>query len=192
MLCVLCVSCVLCVLCVWCVCVLCCVVLCCVVLCCVVWCGVVWCGVVLCCVLCCVVLCCVVCGVVCGAAWHAEKTSVCRFKTSPCVPAPRAHVLPHAGVVPEHTVTFRIYTRRFLRRTHGGEEGKEGEGRGVTVSSADHETAHVELSRALERFTERNPWFLPIQGLRTSREQHVLESSNHSLYLTKLLSSILS
>ena len=27
---------------------------------------------------------------------------------------------------------------------------KEGEGRGVTVSSANHETANVELSRALE------------------------------------------
>ena len=55
------------------------------VVCCVVLCGVVWCvcGV-------CVVWC--VCGVVCSAAWHAEKTSVCRFKTSPCVPAPRAHV----------------------------------------------------------------------------------------------------
>ena len=47
-----------------------------------------------------------VCVVVCGAAWHAEKTSVCRFKTSPCEPAPRAHVLPHAGVVPVHTGTF--------------------------------------------------------------------------------------
>ena len=57
----------------------------------------------------------------------------------------------------------------------------------VTVSSANHETAHVELSRASERFTERNPWFLPIQGLRTGREQHVPESSNHSLYLMKLL-----
>ena len=62
------------------------------------------CGVV-CCVVCCVVLCCV-CGVVCGAAWHAENASVCRFKTSPCEPAPRAHVLPHAGVVPVHTGTF--------------------------------------------------------------------------------------
>ena len=72
----------------------------------------------------------------------------------------------------------------------GKRGGKEGEGRGVTVSSANHETAHVELSRASERFTERNPWFLPIQGLRTGREQHVPESSNHSLYLTKLLSSI--
>ena len=35
-----------------------------------------------------------------------KKTSVCRFKTSPCVPAPRAHVLPHVRVVPVHTGTF--------------------------------------------------------------------------------------
>ena len=70
--------------------------------------------VVLCCVLCGVVLCCV-CGVVCGAAWHAkEKTSVCRFKTSPCVPAPRAHVLPHAGVVPgTHGDVLNLHTEVF-------------------------------------------------------------------------------
>ena len=74
--------------------------------------------------------------------------------------------------------------RRTQRRRGGG---KGGEWRGVTVSSANHETAHVELSRASERFTERNPWFFPIQGLRTGREQHVPESSNHSLYLMKLL-----
>ena len=61
---------------------------------------------VLCCVLLRRVVWCCVCVVVCGAAWHAEKTSVCRFKTSPCVPAPRAYVLPHAGVVPVHTGTF--------------------------------------------------------------------------------------
>ena len=61
--------------------------------------GVVWCGCV------CVVWVCVcVCGVV--SAWHAEKTSVCRFKTSPCVPAPRAHVVTHVRVVPVHTGTF--------------------------------------------------------------------------------------
>ena len=34
------------------------------------------------------------------------KNSVCRFKTFSCVPAPRPHVLPHAGVVPVHTGTF--------------------------------------------------------------------------------------
>ena len=31
---------------------------------------------------------------------------VCRFKTFPCVPAPRPHVVTHAGVVPVHTGTF--------------------------------------------------------------------------------------
>ena len=77
----------------------------------------------LCCVVCVVVV--VVCVVVvvvllvfcvcvcCGTVKKREKTvfgfknvSVCGFKTSPCVPAPRAHVLPHAGVVPVHTGTF--------------------------------------------------------------------------------------
>ena len=67
--------------------------------------------------------------------WHAEKTSVCRFKTSLCVPAPRAHVSKHAGVVSVHTGTFCFYTRRFFGRTHG-EGGGEGERKGVTVSSA--------------------------------------------------------
>ena len=44
--------------------------------------------------------------VYCVVLWHAEKISVCKFKTSPCVPAPRAHVLPHAGVVSVHTGKF--------------------------------------------------------------------------------------
>ena len=35
-----------------------------------------------------------------------QKTSVCRFKTSPCVPAPRPHVVTHVRVVPVHTETF--------------------------------------------------------------------------------------
>ena len=87
-------------------------VLCCVVLC------------VVCCVLC---VCCVVCGVVCGAAWHAEKTSVYRFKTSPSVPAPRAHVLPYAGVVTVHTGTFlNLHTEVFGTDTRRrGGEGRE-------------------------------------------------------------------
>ena len=65
---------------------------------CVVLCVVAWCCVVVVWLLCCVVWC---------GVWHAEiKPSVCRFKTSPCVPAPRAHVLPHAGVVLVHTGAF--------------------------------------------------------------------------------------
>ena len=48
----------------------------------------------------------VVCGGVWCVVWYAEKTSVCRFKTSPCVPAPRPHVFTHAGVLSVHTGTF--------------------------------------------------------------------------------------
>ena len=47
-----------------------------------------------------------VCGGVWCVVWHAEKTSVCKFKTSPCVSASRPHVVTHAGVVSVHTGTF--------------------------------------------------------------------------------------
>ena len=42
----------------------------------------------------------------------AENPSVCRFKTSPCVPGKRPHVLDMRA--------FSRYTRRRLERTHGG------------------------------------------------------------------------
>ena len=35
-----------------------------------------------------------------------KTPSVCRFKTSRCMPAPRAHVETHVHVVPVHTGTF--------------------------------------------------------------------------------------
>ena len=35
-----------------------------------------------------------------------KNASVCTFKTSPCVPAPRAHVFQHVRVVLVHTGTF--------------------------------------------------------------------------------------
>ena len=140
----------------------------------------------------CVVLCCVVCVVWCVARLGTQKKppcvdskrSVCAGTTRTCGNTRARGASTHGDVLNLHTEVFGTDTRR-----RGG--GKVREWRGVTVSSANHETAHVELSRASERFTERNPWFLPIQGLRTGREQHVPESSNHSLYLTKLLSSIL-
>ena len=40
----------------------------------------------------------------------------------------------------------------------------------------------------LQKFTERNPWILPISSLRIGREQHVPDSSNHSPCLIKLFS----
>ena len=91
----------------------------------------------------------------------------------------------HGDVLNLHTEVFGTDTRGRGRER---EERKE-RGGGHRQFCLPRK-AHEELSRASERFTERNPWFLPIQGLRTGREQHVPESSNHSLYLMKLLSSI--
>ena len=109
----------------------------------------------------CVVVCCGI--VLCVVLW--VWCCVCRGLA-------RRKNLRVVRVVPVHTGTFWIYTRTFVGRTHGGEV------RRVTVSSANHETAHVELSRASERFTERNPWILPIfspfylEGHNHTRKKH--------------------
>ena len=48
-----------------------------------------------------------------------QHVAVCTSKTSPCVPAPRAHVLP--CVRPSYTETFWTHTRgRVEWTTHGG------------------------------------------------------------------------
>ena len=41
-----------------------------------------------------------------------QNVPVCTFKTSPCVPAPRAHVETHVRVVAANTRTFGMDTRR--------------------------------------------------------------------------------
>ena len=55
-----------------------------------------------------------------------QNVTVCTFKTSPCVPASRAHVETHVRVVPAytgtflnvHTEAFKIYTRGLHTETH--------------------------------------------------------------------------
>ena len=68
-------------------------------------------------VLLCVVLCCVVvCGVWCGTLEKprvsTQHVSMCAFKTSPFVPAPRAHML-------KHVCALCWYKRGRFERTHG-------------------------------------------------------------------------
>ena len=42
---------------------------------------------------------------------YVQNAPVCTFKTSPCVPAPRPQVLPHAGVVPgTHGDVLNVHT----------------------------------------------------------------------------------
>ena len=85
------------------------------VVCCVVWCVSLWswCVFGVCvCVWC--VRACVCVFVCCGTLKERGKTrvcgfkyaSVCTFKTSPCMPAPSAHVFQHVRVMPIHTETF--------------------------------------------------------------------------------------
>ena len=74
--------------------------------------------------------------------------------------------------------------KRFFESTHGGEEGGGGEGEAGVNRNMPTLGYHV-----LQSITGRNPINLHIFSLRKGREQHVPESSNHSLYLIKLLSS---
>ena len=90
---------------------------------------------------------------------------MCTFKTSPCVLAP----------------TFWTDTR--VRRR--GRRGETGGGHGQFCLP---KMAHVELSvgpRGSPKETKESY----TKSLRTNREQHVPDSSNHSLYLMKLLTS---
>ena len=113
-------------------------------------------------------------------------------KKPPCVDSKRPRVYRHHAHMCYHMRAWCRHTRGRSESKHGGSlDGHTGRerGGGVTVSSA-HRNLDLGLSRASERFTERNPWISQIFSLRIGREQHVPESSNHSLYLMKLLSSI--
>ena len=106
--------------------------------------------------------------------WHAEKQSCVRSKR-------RRMYRQHVYMCKLMWVWCR-YTRGRFEHTDGEREKK------VIVSSEYSKTAHVGLSRAPE-VQQRTPWILPIFCLRIGREQHVAESSNHSLHLNTLFNS---
>ena len=158
-----------------------------------------------CCCVWCLVSCgvCVVCGVwcvVCGVThWKTPRVYVQNLPV--CTDTTRTHVstcahgaCTHGDVLDGHTggaergrsssascfssvkpVIFRNFHAHLNR----------------TLCSSLIAMVHVELSRAPERFTESNHWMLPILSLRIGREQHVHHSSNHSLYLMKLLTPVI-
>ena len=130
---------------------------------CVLWC--VWCVVVcVCCVLVCVELCVARLGT-------QKKTSVCRFKTFPCVPAPPAHVLPHAGVVPVHTGTFwNLHTEVFL-------DGHTEEGPSVLLTEICTQDCHV-FQRGSPKETF---WSYPFKVWEQVENNTFPSPSNHSL-----------
>ena len=67
-----------------------------------------------------------------------KKTSVCRFKTSPCVPATTPACVKTCGRgAGTHGGVLNLHTEVFWTDTRGGGRGGEGEGKGVSpVSSA--------------------------------------------------------
>ena len=81
----------------------------------------------------------------------------------------------HGDVWNVHTEAFWMDTRR-----RGGREG-------VTVISAYHNLPTYGY-HVLQRFTKETLGSFPFSSVRIGREQHVPDSSNHSLYLMKLLS----
>ena len=130
-------------------------------------------------------VCCVVwCGVCC-VVWHAEnpvcrlKTlSVCRFKTSPCMPQ-------HAHMLFSMWAWCR-YTQGRFESTHGKRfESTHGGHRQFCLPRK----AHAELVLGPTSSPKVTTGCCPCSSLRKDREQHVPDSSNHSLYLIKLLSS---
>ena len=121
------------------------------------------------------------------------------------MPAPLAHVFQqctrgartHGDVLNVHTEVFRKDTTE--KRGGGHSPGKdiaffnrENKQKLTFLEHLDRRfisyrqfSAHREWPswgyHVLQRFTERNAWILPISSLRTVREQHVPDSSNHSL-----------
>ena len=137
-------------------------------------------------VVCCVVMCGVCCVFVCGCWlctwwWWSVR---CGTLKNPCVDSKRLRV--YIQNVPVYAGNTRTCvstcasgagTRGRIERTHGD------------VSSGHTGSSPVLLTKKSPR-TKRNERILPtFLSLRIGRQQHVRDSSNRSLYLTKLFNS---
>ena len=112
-----------------------------------------------------------------------QNVPVCTGTTRTCVSTCGRGAGTHGDVLNLHTEVFWTDTRG-----RGGRGRRGGRGEGVTVSSAYQEKP-TKSSHLAPQVHRRKPLDLTIQGLRKDSEQHVPESSNHSLYMMKLLSS---
>ena len=128
-----------------------------------------------------VCLCVVWCGV-CRVVWHAENPvcrlttlSVCRFKTSTCMPATRAHAFQHVGRgASTHGDVLNLHTESVLS-LHT-----------AVIASSAYQNLPTYGYHVLQRFTKKTFRSFHVQVRGKDREQHVPDSSNHSLYLIKL------
>ena len=116
-----------------------------------------------------VVWCAVWCGTLKTPCVDSKNASVCRFKTSPCMPA-----------------AWCRYTRRRSECTHGERFKSTPGGRRQFSLPKNHARMVITCFRGSPKKTFRS---FPCSSLRKDREQHVPDSSNHSLYLIKLFTS---
>ena len=126
---------------------------------------------------------------------------MCRFKTSPCMPAQRAHVLKHVRVVPVQLGHFERTHGDVFEWTHGGvfivnkcfstflEHLKRMWGSSLIANFLLTKICPHRVITCFRGSPKSNHWILPTLSLRTGRTRNVPNSSNHSLYLIKVLSS---
>ena len=131
----------------------------------------------------CVVVLCGVCGVLC--VWCGVWRGLARRKKPPCVDSNRPRVYRHHAHMCYHMCAWCRYTRRRFESTHGGFLDGHTEGRGSSLVLPKF--AHVWLSRDSEVHHKKPVDLHHFQFENKSREQHVADSSEHSLCLMKLL-----
>ena len=122
----------------------------------------------------CLVLCCGVCAR--GVVW-------CDTLKITCVRPKRPHVnRPYARML-KHIRAWCQYTRGRFGRTHGDVL------EGYTMGSGEKGSSSILLTKICPRRVMCFRGTSLLFGLRMGREQHVPDSSDHSLFLMKLFSS---
>ena len=84
-----------------------------------------------------------------------KNVTVCTFKASPCVPAPRAHVFQHVRVVPVHTGTFWIYGRRVFSACQAAPHTTPHKTHTHTHTPQTTQTTHTNTQQHTETETEK-------------------------------------
>ena len=112
-----------------------------------------------------------------------QNVPVCTGTTRTCVTTCGRGAGTHGDVLNLHTEVF--WDGHTGERRGEEREGEEREGRGSPSVLLTKKSPRRVLTWP-HKFTERNPWILPIRSFRIDREQLVPESSNHSLYLMNL------
>ena len=127
------------------------------------------------------------CGVVCAVWCGTLKTPCVDSKTPPCVDSKRPRVSwQHAHILFSMCACCR-HTRRRYESTHGGVLSLHTGGRRQFSLPKNH--ARRVLTWSQRGSPKVTTGCCPCSSLRKDREQHVPDSSHHSLCLMKLLSS---